>query len=522
MSFNEFNLKEEILRAIDDLGFTEPSDIQEQAIPVLKGYEGDFVGQAQTGTGKTAAFVIPLLDKIDLKVRDIQALIIAPTRELANQVHEEVLKLSKYMRLSSTTVYGGVSYTKQINAIKKDRPQIIVGTPGRLIDLIDRGVLRLENCKQLVIDEADEMLNMGFIDDVQTIIDSLDDDKKMWMFSATMPKPIVRLIEDKFSKPKIVRVEKKTLSNENIEQLYCVLKKKNFPKALQRVIDSTEDLYGIVFCETRQETKELSDLLLIKGISAVSLHGELSQNERDQSMKRFRDRKANLLICTDVAARGIDVSNVSHVFNMGFPRQIESYVHRIGRTGRAGLTGKAINFISPDDTRKLRRIEGITGQKMSELSLPKPLELKRIKVSNELTKMDAIKGAIIEREETFRLDDAFSQFNEYFNDLTKEQALKVLFAYRFNKELRAIDEAGEIDLDRFNDDRGRSRGGSRGRRSNGRSDRGPRSNGQQRRSRGNDRNSERGSDRGSERRSGPRIKKYGQSKPKNKGQQQYL
>ena len=475
MSFEQFDLSEAILRAISDLGFTKPSDIQVKAIPILKNHQGDFVGQAQTGTGKTAAFVIPLLETIDSQSRDVQSLVLAPTRELANQVFQEIEKLAKYLPIRATTVYGGVPYPKQISAIKKDRPHIIVGTPGRVIDLIEKGILKLDNCHNLTIDEADEMLNMGFFDDVQTIIESLNADKKMWMFSATMPRQITKLIESKFTTPKYVQIEKKTLSNEDISQYYCLLKRRHFPEGLQRLMDGNEDLFGIVFCETRRETKELSELLISQGVSVASLHGELSQGERDIAMKKFKDRKVDLLICTDVAARGIDVTNITHVINMGFPRQHESYVHRIGRTGRAGLKGQAISFITPDDMRKLKQLEALTGQKISQYTLPDSSLLKKAKITKELDKMDKIKAAIVDTERAFQIDETYSYFETYFNDLSKEDILKLLFSYRFNREIRQIDDSEHLTSPQFTarSSGGRSGSGGRGgnrRRSPARSD----------------------------------------------------
>lgn len=446
MLFSEFKLSGPINNAIFDLGFTSASEIQQKAIPVLKTYQGDFVGQAQTGTGKTAAFVIPLLEQVDFDSENVQALILAPTRELANQVDQEIKKFAKYLPIKTTTIYGGTAYTKQISALKKDYPQIVVGTPGRIIDLLNKRILKLGDCHHLIIDEADEMLNMGFIDDVQTIIDSLNQNKKMWMFSATMPAPIINLIEKKFSKPKVIKIMKKTLSNADIKQYYCVVKRKHFPEALQRFIDSTKECYGMIFCETRQETKELVELMLARGVSVVALHGELNQAQRDSAMKRFKDKRVNLLVCTDVAARGIDVSNITHVFNMGLPRQNEIYVHRIGRTGRVGIKGTSISFMTPENMRKLKQIESLTCQKMEALKLPHPAELKKIKVFKELNKMDALKVVVADRQETFKIDQSFQYFQDYFEDLSKEQILKLLFSYRFNKEIRQIDDSSHLEV----------------------------------------------------------------------------
>lgn len=445
MNFQEFELSQPINDAIIQMGFTSATEVQEKVIPILRTHQGDFVGQAQTGTGKTAAFVIPLLEQINFKSKKIQALILAPTRELANQVYEEIKKLGKFLPLKATTVYGGVPYVKQINEITRDNPQIIVGTPGRIIDLINRKVLNLSQCHQLIIDEADEMLNMGFIDDVQTIISSLNQTKKMWMFSATMPDPIVKLIEKKFSKPKIVQLEKRISGNRNIKQYYFVAHRRHFGSALKCFIDANPDSKGIVFCETRQDTKQLAELMQRRGVSVAALHGELSQSQRDDSMKKFKDKRVDFLICTDVAARGIDVPNISHVFNMGLPKQYESYVHRIGRTGRAELKGTSISFVAPDQIRKRSAIEHFTGQKMEEINLPDANTLKKLKIIKELHKMENIKNAILSKEDSFALDPSFVYFQSYFSDLTKEQALKLLFTYRFNQEIRHIDESVFVD-----------------------------------------------------------------------------
>ena len=459
MNFTDLNLSPSILRAINDQGFTSPSDIQEQAIPKLIGADKDFVGQAQTGTGKTAAFVIPMLENINAKASTVQSLVLAPTRELANQVYEEIEKLGKYTGIKATTVYGGVPYQKQINDLRKGKPQIVVGTPGRIIDLIDKDVLKLNNCKLLTIDEADEMLNMGFIEDVQLIIDKLDDKKKLWMFSATMPPQILKLIDTKFNQPEVVKVAKKTLSNENITQYYYLLKKKHFSSALKRILDAHIDYLGVVFCETKRETSELADQLQALGMSAASLHGDLNQVQRDISMRKFKEKKVKLLVCTDVAARGIDVSNVTHVFNMGLPRQLESYVHRIGRTGRAGLKGVAISFMKPEERRKIKQVERLTGQKMEAYQLPSSQVLKELKVQKELTKMDGLKAAIVDKENAFKIDETFALFQNYFQELSREQIMQLMFSYSFNRELRNIDDSEHLTSPSFS--RGDGEGASR-------------------------------------------------------------
>ncbi len=444
MSFRFSHLSRPVNRAIEDLGFETLTDIQSQAIPFLLSSNDDFVGQAQTGTGKTAAFLLPLIERLNLGSHKLEALILTPTRELAHQVYCELEKFCRYLPVKATTIYGGVSYVSQIRALEKNQSQVVVGTPGRIIDLINRGILNLSDCSQLVIDEADEMLNMGFIDDVLTIINHLPVEKRLWMFSATMPKPIVDIVEKKFSKPKIVKVRRKTLSNENIGQSYCILNKKDFLRGLRRIYESKTKCSGIVFCETRQETNNLAEDLINFGVKALPLHGDLSQQQRDSAMKKFKEGKVDLLICTDVASRGIDVSHITHVFNMGLPRRGELYVHRIGRTGRAGEKGEAISFVTPSEMNRLRKIERLIGQKIKSYSLPEPAELKRIKVERELEKMEGIKSALVTRKEEFSLDKNYSYFKSYFEDLSKEQALKLLFSYYFKKDMRQIEEGLKI------------------------------------------------------------------------------
>jgi ATP-dependent RNA helicase DeaD len=440
VSFTQFNFSKPIQEAVDAMGFEKPSDIQEQAIPILLDYEGDFVGQAQTGTGKTAAFLLPLLEKMDTSSRDVEALVIAPTRELAGQVQQELQKLSRFMGVRSTTVYGGTSYSIQERALKKDRAQIVVGTPGRIIDLIKKGTLKLNNCKNLILDEADEMLNMGFLEDVQSIITSLPEEKRIWMFSATMPGPIANLVKREFTDPQFVKVKKQNLTNDNILQQYCVLNRRDFTKGLRIVLASQSDCFGIVFCETRMECKTVADGLIDLGISAGALHGEMGQAQREATMKRFKAKKLSVLVCTDIAARGIDVSHITHVFNLGLPRQLESYVHRIGRTGRAGEKGVAISFIQRNERGQLKRIEAMTNQKLIPFDMPKASDLKKLKIEGELTKMNSLRDAVTNTEEDFILDASYEEFENYFSELDKDQTLKLLFSYRFNRELRMLEE----------------------------------------------------------------------------------
>jgi ATP-dependent RNA helicase DeaD len=433
-------LSEPLYKAISDLGYEKPTEIQEKAIPLLLERDTDFVGQAQTGTGKTAAFCLPLLEKLNPNEKGIQAVILSPTRELANQINEECMKFTKYLPYKTACVYGGTEYGKQYRELAK--AQIVIATPGRAVDLLKRGKLPINKSEFFIIDEADEMLKMGFIEDVELLMESTSQGQT-WMFSATMPAPIVRLMEQKLNSPEMVRVKNKSLSNNNISQSYCRLERKDFIKALRAILLTEEDFYGIVFCETREETKNLSDKLMNLGKRVVSLHGDLNQRQRDIAMEQFRLKKAEVLVCTDVGARGLDVSDVTHVINMGLPRRLDSYVHRIGRTARAGKTGMAISFVAPHEGRNLKQIERMINHKLDSFKLPTAALTKNNKVMVELDKMHGLKQAIEEKGNDFKVDDSYQYFREYMKDMSKEEIMKLMFSYQFKNDLRSIDESLE-------------------------------------------------------------------------------
>lgn len=443
--FKDLKLSPDIQKAIDELGFTTPTEIQEKAIPVLNSTDRDFVGQAQTGTGKTLAFVAPLLSKIDYKCNYVQAIVLAPTRELANQVEEEIVKLGKYTSIKSTCIYGGTGYDKQIEALKKERPQIVVGTPGRVIDMINKGHLKLDKAKYCILDEADEMLTMGFFEDVQIVLSKFKKNRQLMMFSATMPKPIIRLIKNEFNNPLIEKIEKKTLSNDDIEQKYFVVRDKHFKEALARLIDDARDVYGIVFCRTKIETKEVGDDLKKRGMSVDILNGDMGQTERDHSMRNFKNKKVNILVCTDVAARGIDIDNLTHVFNYGLPRDNESYVHRIGRTGRAGMKGKAYTIVGPKSDYAIKNIERHIKDEIEFSKLPSVEDLKRNLVEREVDAASQILSAIKLKGEDFKTEVAFDLMVENFGDLSQDELLKLMFVWKFNKEMRHYNNLSDIE-----------------------------------------------------------------------------
>ena len=439
MTFQELPLRESLIRAITERGYVEPTDIQAEAIPALATTDTDFVGQAQTGTGKTAAFVLPLLNKIDSNNRDVQALILTPTRELANQITEEIKKFAKYEKTKTIAVYGGVSTEAQIRGLRKDRPQIVVGTPGRVLDLIDRGVLILDNAKFAILDEADEMLDMGFIDDVKQILSNLGEERKTWMFSATMPAPILSLIKTYLKDPLVVKVKKTTLSNESIEQKHYVVRHSQMSEAVCRILDSLDDYYGMIFCRTKIDAKTLADELNARGYPSDSMHGDMSQQQRDITMKNFKQKKINMLVCTDVAARGIDVDNLTHVINYGLPQDIESYVHRIGRTGRAGQKGVAITLVEPSERYRLRMVENNTKARVAQATLPTPTELKQVLVRKEIKKFDTL----IEKLDRLETDAVFA---EKFESMDKADLLKVMYNHLFASQITRYDHAPSLEV----------------------------------------------------------------------------
>ncbi|NLY78893.1 MAG: DEAD/DEAH box helicase, partial [Lysinibacillus sp.] len=364
-NFSEFNISESTLRSLKRMGFEEATPIQEGTIKyALEGR--DIIGQAQTGTGKTAAFGIPIIEKIDTKSTDIQALIIAPTRELAIQVSEELYKIGYDKRVKILSVYGGQDISRQIRALK-NKPQIIVGTPGRIIDHINRRTLKLEKVQTLVLDEADEMLNMGFIDDINAILENVPEERQTLLFSATMP-PAIRKIATNFMKnPEEVKIKSKEMTVENIEQYFVKAQEREKFEILTRLLNVHQPELAIVFGRTKRRVDELAQALNIRGYLAEGIHGDLSQAKRLQVLRQFKENRIDILVATDVAARGLDISGVSHVYNFDIPQDPESYVHRIGRTGRAGKSGLAVTFVTPREMGYLRIVEETTKKRMTPL-----------------------------------------------------------------------------------------------------------------------------------------------------------
>lgn len=367
-TFDDFGLQQQITRALSNMGFEEATPIQTQTIPIaLRGQ--DLIGQAQTGTGKTAAFGIPLLQRLSEEKEEVQGLVLAPTRELAVQVAEELNKIAQYKGMRALPIYGGQDIDRQIKALRK-KPQIIVATPGRFMDHMRRKTVRLHAIEMVVLDEADEMLNMGFVEDIQTILQEIPDDRQTLLFSATMPKPIQEIAQKFMKNPELIKIKAKEMTVSNIQQQYMEVQERQKFDVLCRMLDIHSPELAIVFGRTKRRVDELAEALNKRGYAAEGIHGDLNQAKRDSVLRRFKEGTIELLVATDVAARGLDISGVTHVYNFDIPQEAESYVHRIGRTGRAGKTGLAITFISPREIDHLRVIEKMTNRKMERLNVP--------------------------------------------------------------------------------------------------------------------------------------------------------
>lgn len=449
--FSDLGVSEEILRAVEDMGYTHPSTIQIQSIPLL--LEGkDVIGQAQTGTGKTASFAIPIIDQVDPSLNRPQALILCPTRELAVQVEGEIVKLSKYKRgISSTCIYGGESIDRQIKSLKKG-VQIVVGTPGRIMDHMDRGTLKLDQVGIIVLDEADEMLDMGFREDIENILSNCPEERQTVFFSATMPKPIMDLTKKFQNNPEIVKVQRKELTVENITQVYYEVKQALKLELMSRLINLNQFALSVVFCNTKRVTDEVTEELMARGIMAEALHGDLSQAQRTKVMGKFRKGHVSVLVATDVAARGIDVDNVEAVFNFDLPLDEENYVHRIGRTGRAGKFGTAISFVTGrKDMFRLRDLEKFIKTSINKMSPPSVADLIELK-KDQLIK--DVQKQLSKVEDNRFYEETIGQM--LAEGLTMEQIVLGLTKMQLADAVHEMEDQNfELDLGR---DRERSRG----------------------------------------------------------------
>lgn len=388
LKFADLHLNEMLLESLAALGFESPTQIQEKTLPLLLGDPTDFLGLAATGTGKTGAFTIPLLQRLDPKRRDVQALVLCPTRELAMQVSEQMNLMGKGQNLRALPVYGGAPFGDQLRGLQRG-VHIVVGTPGRIIDHIERGSLRLEGVNTLILDEADEMISMGFKDDIETILKQTPrDQSNTWLFSATMSPEVRRVADTYLRSPKLVRSNDTQVLSTGIEQIYYVTQESNKPEVLCKLIDAADGFFGLIFCQTKSLVIDLTRYLNDRGYGADCLHGDMDQRAREQAMARFREHKVKILVCTDVAARGIDVKDITHVVNFSIPRELDNYVHRIGRTARSGKSGLALSLTTPAQRGLVRRIEAVTKSKMKEGKIPTRKEIALKKVAQILARFN--------------------------------------------------------------------------------------------------------------------------------------
>ncbi len=444
MEFKEFKLNKNLLRGIEKLGFTEPTPIQEKMIPQLLEYHTDIVGLAQTGTGKTAAFGLPIIQNTEIDNRQTQSLVLAPTRELCLQITGDLKDFSKYIKgIKITAVYGGAAINPQIRELKKGT-HIIVATPGRLLDLLNRGAAEIENLRYLVLDEADMMLNMGFKEELDAILKRAPKNRQTILLSATMPTEVERISLNYMHDPLNITIGKRNSAIETVEHIYYTVNRIDKYRMLKRIIDFNEGLYGIVFCRTKRSTEEIANKLERDGYNSSSLHGDLSQYQREQVMARFRNRKISLLVATDIAARGLDVNDLSHIIHFDLPEDIEGYTHRSGRTGRAGKKGISIAITTKEDRFKIRQIERRARIKFEQREIPQGNMILERKILNFLAMLEKTSPQlenITNLSETIREKIAF-----FLANYSKEELLLKFLSQAFSKDLNSYREIPNISI----------------------------------------------------------------------------
>ncbi|MCM8872736.1 MAG: DEAD/DEAH box helicase [Paludibacteraceae bacterium] len=440
MKFKELGLREEIITAVDELGFEEAMPIQEKSIPFIKNESKDLVALAQTGTGKTAAFGLPILDSIDENLRATQALVIAPTRELCVQISNDLKNFSKHIKgMKIVPVYGGENIITQLKQLDVT-PQIVVATPGRLIDLMKRKKVDLSGIRYLVLDEADEMLNMGFKEDIETILESTPESRRTFLFSATMPKDVEEMSRNYMGEREQITIGTKNSGNENVEHVYYMVQAKDRYLALKRIVDMNPDIYAIIFCRTRQETQEVTEKLMKDGYNADALHGDLSQAQRDAVMQKFRIKHLQILVATDVAARGLDVSDLTHVINYNLPDDIESYTHRSGRTGRAKKKGVSIAIIHTKEKHRIKSIERIIKREFIRKDVPNGMDICKKQLFHLINRMENVE--VNSEQIDPLLPEIFSKL-EY---LDKEEIIKKFVSLEFNRFLEYYKDARDLNV----------------------------------------------------------------------------
>ncbi|HEX5170719.1 MAG TPA: DEAD/DEAH box helicase [Cyclobacteriaceae bacterium] len=437
-SFESLGLSRGLVESVSKIGFETPTPIQEKAIPVLLEGNRDFVGLAQTGTGKTAAFGLPLLELVDDEITDTQALILAPTRELCLQITSDLGNFSAHFKkFNIVSVYGGSSIVEQIKKVKRGA-QIIVATPGRLIDLITRKVIKLSTIQYVVLDEADEMLNMGFKEDLDEILSHTPEGKNTWLFSATMPNEVKRIMKNYMADPFELTVGEKNVGNKNIDHQYVVVQEKDRYAALKRVLDFNPDIFGLIFCRTKVDTQRVADHLMKDGYNADSLHGDLTQQQRDKVMKSFRQKSIRILVATDVAARGIDVDDITHVIHLNIPDEIEFYTHRSGRTARAGKKGVSIALVTRKELGKIKQIEKILKANFIQTPVPTGTEICQKQL---LALMHRVHDVKVNEEE---IEEFLPAVYEELKELSKEELIKRFASIEFNRFLDYYRNAGDL------------------------------------------------------------------------------
>ncbi|MBU2938850.1 DEAD/DEAH box helicase [Lacinutrix sp. C3R15] len=445
-TFQDLGLNDELLQGITDLGFEKPSEVQEKAIPILLNEETDLVALAQTGTGKTAAFGFPMLQKIDVNSRTTQGLILSPTRELCLQIANEMKAYGKYCKgLNVVAIYGGSSITDQAREVKRGA-QIIVATPGRMKDMINRKLVDITKIQYSVLDEADEMLNMGFKEDITDILSGTPEDKNTWLFSATMPKEVARIAKKFMLDPKEITVGHKNESTSNVTHEYYLVNARDRYQALKRLADANPDIFSVIFCRTKRDTQKVAENLIEDGYSAGALHGDLSQNQRDIVMKQFRTRQIQMLVATDVAARGIDVDDITHVINYQLSDEVETYTHRSGRTGRAGKTGVSMVIVSKSEIRRLKSIERIINKKFELKEIPNGMEICEVQLMSLANK-------IHNTEINHEIDKYLEDINGLFEETTKEELIKKFFSVEFTRFFNYYQKAKNLNVTASSNDR---------------------------------------------------------------------
>lgn len=443
-TFQQLGLEDHLLQAIKDLGFETPSEVQQKAIPTLLSEENDLVALAQTGTGKTAAFGFPMLQKIDINSRTTQGLILSPTRELCLQITNELNLYGKYCKgLNVTAIYGGASITEQAKNVKRGA-QIIVATPGRMKDMISRRLVDISKIDYAVLDEADEMLNMGFFEDIKAILAHTPQEKSTWLFSATMPKEVSIIAKKFMANPTEITVGSKNTGSKNVEHEYYLVGSRDRYAALKRLADAHPHIFSVIFCRTKRDTQKVAEKLIEDGYSAGALHGDLSQNQRDLVMKSFRNKQIQMLVATDVAARGIDVDDITHVINYQLPDEIETYTHRSGRTGRAGKMGISMVIITKSEQRKIKTIEKIIQKSFVKKEVPDGMEICEVQLK-------ALAHKVHDTEINHEIDPYLEEINLLFEDTTKEELIKKFFSVEFTRFFNYYKNAKNLNSPSGND-----------------------------------------------------------------------